>query len=162
MIVADGENDAVVPAGSPDALSVTGLGYVPFEEEIINAKLAVCPAVIAWAEIGPVNEKLGIVKLIADEVPPPGGGFTTVITNVPPWDKSPGNKVACKRLELTKIVFRGLPPTSTTELCVNPVPETFRVSALLPADTEPPTGWGLLTAKISAMDVNPSGFVTIT
>jgi hypothetical protein len=99
---------------------------------------------------------------MADEVPPPGGGFTTVITNVPPWDRSPGNKVACKRVELTKIVFRGLPPTSTTELCVNPVPEKFRVSALAPADTAPPTGWGLLTAKFSAIDANPSGFVTIT
>ena len=162
MIVADGANDAVAPTGSADTLNVTGFGYVPFEEERINAKLAVCPAVIAWGATGAASEKLGIVKLTADEVPPPGGGFTTVITNVPPWDKSPGNKVACNRAELTKIVFRGLPLTSTTELCVNPVPERFRVSALAPADTEPPTGWGLLTAKLSAVEANPSGFVTIT
>jgi hypothetical protein len=61
MIVADGANDAVAPTGNADTLNVTGFGYVPFEEESVNAKLAVCPAVIAWGETGPASEKLGIV-----------------------------------------------------------------------------------------------------
>jgi hypothetical protein len=55
VIVADGEKEAVAPAGSPDTLNVTGLENVPFEEETVNAKFAVCPASTGGAELGGVT-----------------------------------------------------------------------------------------------------------
>ena len=85
-----------------------------------------------------------------------------MIISVPPCERSLGSKVACSDMELMKVVTRGVPPTRTTEPCVKPVPVTFNVSALLPAETEPPTGSGLLTVNVNATEVKPSGFVTIT
>jgi hypothetical protein len=71
------------------------------------------------------------------------------------------------------VVGRGLPFTQTTEpmapfeVGTNPVPVTSRVSALLPTgrpggDTGPPPGVGLFTANVIGVEVDPSGFVTIT
>ena len=102
------------------------------------------------------------VKLIAADAPPPGGGFTTVIMSVPPCERSLGSKVACSLVELTKVVTREVPFTRTTEPAAKPVPVTFNRSALLPGETEPPPGRGLLTVNVNATEVEPSGFVTIT
>ena len=91
----------------------------------------------------------------------------TVIFSVPPCARSLGSKVACNKLELSKAVTRALPFTMTTEPCAKPVPVTFNVRALLPAGrlggvTVPPPGCGLLTVNVSATEVRPLGFVTIT
>lgn len=86
----------------------------------------------------------------------------TVILSVPPCERSLGSNAACSKVELTKVVARVVPFTRTTELGAKPVPVTFKVRALLPAETEPPTGWGLLTVNVTCAEVNPSGFVTIT
>jgi hypothetical protein len=107
------------------------------------------------------------VKLIAEVVPPPGGGFITVIISVPLCIRSLGRSVACSEVELIKLVRREEPFTSTVEPCVKPVPETFNVSELLPAGklggvTVPPPGCGFLTVKVNETDVLPSGLVTIT
>ena len=56
MIVADGAKEAVAPAGSGDALNVTGLENVPFKDETVKAKFAVRPAVTEVGELGAVTE----------------------------------------------------------------------------------------------------------
>jgi len=58
--------------------------------------------------------------------------------------------------------MREAPFTRTTELGVKPVPVTINVSALAPAETEPPTGCGLLTVNVNGTEAKPSGLVTIT
>ena len=112
------------------------------------------------------------VKLKADDAPPPGGGFTTLISSVPAFERSPGSKTACNDVELPKLVTRELPPTSTTEPAepeTKPVPVTVNMSALLPAgrlagETELAIGCGLLTVKDNGDDVPPpgAGFITDT
>jgi hypothetical protein len=52
VIVADGENKAVVPGGSAETLNVTGLENVPFEGDTVRPKLAVWPAVTGGDELG--------------------------------------------------------------------------------------------------------------
>lgn len=91
----------------------------------------------------------------------------TVRFSVPPCAKSLGSKAACREMELRNVVTRGPPFTRTTEAGVNPVPETFKMNALLPAgrlggETEPPPGGGLITVKGTGTDARPPGFVTTT
>jgi hypothetical protein len=57
--------------------------------------------------------------------------------------------------------------TTTIEFGWNPLPVTFSVSALLPAerldgDTEIHPGAGLPTVNVIGVEVVPSGFVTMT
>ena len=56
MIVADGAKEAVAPAGSGDALNITGLKNVPFRDEMVKAKFAVPPAVTEVGELGAFTE----------------------------------------------------------------------------------------------------------
>jgi hypothetical protein len=95
VIGPDGAKEAAAPAGSGvDRLNVTGSENVPCEGEMVKANVAVCPAVTEIDELCEATEKSVTVKLIAEEAPPPGGGFMTVISNVPPWETSLGSKVA--------------------------------------------------------------------
>jgi hypothetical protein len=55
VIVADGAKEAVAPVGSPDTVNVTGLENVPFEDESVKTKFAVCPAVTGGVELGGVT-----------------------------------------------------------------------------------------------------------
>jgi hypothetical protein len=48
------------------------------------------------------------VKLVAEDVPPPGVGFTTVTCAVPPVAKSAAVIEAWSWVELTKVVLRAL------------------------------------------------------
>lgn len=134
------------------------------ELKLLPVTCSVSAALPGWALDGErcASCGMGLVKLIGDDVPPPGGGFMTVIVSAPLCERSPGSKVTWSKMELTKVVTRALPFTKTTESCVKPIPMTFSVSALLPAEAEPPTGCGLLIVNVTATEAEPSGFVTIT
>jgi len=56
VIVADGAKEGFASVGMPDALNITELENVPFEDETVKAKFAVCPAVIEVVELGAVTE----------------------------------------------------------------------------------------------------------
>ena len=55
VIVADGENEAVAPAGRPDAVSVTGLENVPFDGATDKAKVPGWPAITEVGVVGAVT-----------------------------------------------------------------------------------------------------------
>jgi hypothetical protein len=170
VIVADGAKEAVVPAGKGgdwDTPNVTGLENVPSMDETVKAKVAVCPAAIGGVELGGVTLKSDTVKLMAAVVPPPGGGFVTVMISVPPCEISLDSNMASSKVELSKVVTRCAPFTRTMEPGTKPVPVTFNVSALLPAgklggEMEPPPGSGLLTGSVTFAEAKPSGLETIT
>ena len=56
VIVAEGENVAVVPVGRPVAVNVMGLENVPFKGATIRLKSAGCPAATEVCEVGGVTE----------------------------------------------------------------------------------------------------------
>lgn len=56
VTVADGEKEAVAPAGSVDTPNVTGSEKVPCEDETVRANIAVCPAVTGGVELGGETE----------------------------------------------------------------------------------------------------------
>ena len=170
VIVADGAKEIVVPAGMGvdwDTPNVIGLVNVPSIDETTKANVAVCPAVIGGLELGGVTAKSDTGKLMLAVVPPPGGGFETVMISVPPCERSLGSSVTFSSVELSKVVIRGLPFTRTTDSGVKPVPVTFKVSSRVPAgrlggEMEPPPGCGLLTGSVIDCETKPSGLVTIT
>jgi hypothetical protein len=51
VIVAEGVKEAFAPMGSGERLNVTGLVNVPLEDDTVNEKLAVCPAVTGADEL---------------------------------------------------------------------------------------------------------------
>jgi len=74
-----------------------------------------------------------IVKVISDEVPPPGGDVVTRTCAVPSAVKSLDG-IAARSVPLSmSVVGRGLPFHSTTERTVKPPPSTVRLS--VPART---------------------------
>ena len=55
VTVADGENEAAAPAGSPETEKVMGLEKVPFEGTTVRLKTAGWPAVTVAEEVGVVT-----------------------------------------------------------------------------------------------------------
>jgi hypothetical protein len=167
VTVADGEKEALAPEGSPDTLNVTGLVNAPFEGATVMMNVAGWPAGTELGPAGAVTEKSETEKPIADDVPPPGAGFVTVMFSVPPREKSTAMRLAWSNVVLSNTVTRGLPFTSTTEPCTKFTPVTFNVSAAVPAEilvgeTELPPGAGLFTANVVTTEITPPGLVTIT
>lgn len=107
-------------------------------------------------------------KLLAAEAPPPGAGFETVTGSVPVVAMAAAGIAAVSIVELTKVVETGWPLKFTAELALKFDPLAVRVNAALPiailvGETRLRTGDGLLTVKLKALDVPPSGagFATI-
>jgi len=69
------------------------------------------------------------------DVPPPGGGFVTVIVAVPATAISTAPIAAVTCDPLTNVVARGLPFQFTTAPATNPVPFTVKVNASPPGAT---------------------------
>jgi hypothetical protein len=104
-----------------------------------------------------------IVKLAGLDVPPPGGGLTTVTVAVPAVAISAARIDAVNCVELTKVVARFELFHCTTEPSApftKLLPFTVRVKAWFPAlrvcgDIEVRTGTELVTKKETPLDVPP-------
>ena len=118
------------------------------------------------AELGLSNVMAGggglIVKVAAEEVPPPGAGVETVTLAVPAVAMSAGVIAAVRLVLETKVVVRALPFHWTMEDDTKFVPVTVRVKAALPASmelgfSEVSVGAGLLIVNSCALEVPPPG-----
>src|SRR5205823_5334410 len=101
--------------------------------------------------------------------PPPGGGLNTVTAAVPAVAMSAAGTVAVTFVLSTNVVVRLAPFHFTTLLCTKLVPFTVRVNCGPPAvallgESDVVVGTGLLTVKLTALDVPPpgGGFITVT
>ena len=109
-----------------------------------------------------VGDGLLTVNVRELEVPPPGVGLKTVMLKVPPTAISVDVICAVSVVLLTKVVVRSLPLKRTIELLLKLDPVAVKVKE------EPPAvllvglillrlGVGLLTAKLTALEVPPPG-----
>ena len=110
-----------------------------------------------------------IVNVVAFDVPPPGGPFTTVTEAVPAVAMSAAVMEAVSFVLLKNVVVRADPFQSTTEPETNLAPCTVRVKAAPPAvallgTIELIAGTGFLMVNVFAFDVPPPGgaFTTVT
>jgi hypothetical protein len=110
-----------------------------------------------------------MVNVCALDVPPPGGGFTTVTEAVPGDATSAAVTVAVSCVEETKAVVNAVPFQRTVEVVMKLVPFTVMVNDGHPAGyelglSEVIVGTGLLMVNVTAVDVldGGPGFVTVT
>jgi hypothetical protein len=116
-----------------------------------------------------VGAGLFTVKVTALDVPPPGDGFVTVTLNVPVVAMSEARIAAVICVALTNVVVRAIPLKLTVDPLMKFVPFTVRVKAVPPAvallgEIVVTLGIGLLTVKVTALEVPPPGvgLVTVT
>jgi hypothetical protein len=106
-------------------------------------------------------------KLMAFEVPPPGGGLYTVTLAVPAAAMSSAGMDACTSVLETKLVVRSIPFHRTL------APETKLLPSTANVKDGPPeiaheglrpftAGWGARTSKGIALERLPSGLNTVT
>ena len=126
-------------------------GIFPFEMGVAVARVSFLPegAGMIWNGSGP-------------EVPPAGGGVSTVTCAVPVDATSEARIWASSRELLTKVVVRGLPFQSTTEVLVKPDPFTVIVKSGVPAgaadeESDVTMGTPLVTENVTAAEVPPPG-----
>lgn len=104
-------------------------------------------------------------RLIAEEVPPPGAGFTAVKDRVPVADTSADVSATLTWVALTNVVGRALPFTSITVDATKPVP------VIVITGEEAPTasvvgliaeivgaGFGAMIVNVAGAEVPPPGF----
>jgi hypothetical protein len=108
-----------------------------------------------------------MVNVTALDVPPPGGGFTTVTEAVPGDATSAAVTVAVSCVEETKTVVNAVPFQRTVEVVTKLVPFTVRVNCPQPAGhelglSEVIVGTGLLMVNVTAFDAEPVGFFAVT
>jgi len=108
-----------------------------------------------------------MVKVRAPEVPPPGVGLKTVTDAVPALAMSAAVMDAVSWVDETNVVVRLAPFQRTMEPVTKLVPVTVRVKAAPPAVAEEglravSVGTGLLTVKLTELDVLPPGLATET
>jgi hypothetical protein len=94
-----------------------------------------------------------IVNTIADDVPPPGVGFTTVICAVPALAMSLAGIAAVSWELLTYVVFRDAPFQLTVDPVTKPMPLAVSVNPAAPAaavvgDTEAREGAGFFDRSL--------------
>ena len=109
-----------------------------------------------------------MVNVTALDVPPPGGGFTTVTEAVPGDATCAAVTVAVSCVEETKAVVNAVPFQRTVEVVTKLVPFTVMVKP-----DEHPAGYelglrdvivgtGLLMLNVTAFDCEPVEFLTVT
>jgi hypothetical protein len=110
-----------------------------------------------------------MVNVTAFDVPPPGGGFTTVTEAVPGDATSAAVTVAVSWVEETNVVAKAVPFQRTVEPETKLVPFTVMVNDEHPAGyelglSEVMVGTGLLMVNVTEVDVldGGPGFVTVT
>jgi hypothetical protein len=125
------EETNVVPSVFPFHFTVdVETKFVPF---IVNVNCAP-PAV---AQVGLIEVVVGtgllIVNVCGFDVPPPGGGFTTVTDAVPAFATRAAVTVAVSCVEETNVVVKAVPFQRTVELATKLVPFTVMVNCGDPA-----------------------------
>jgi len=107
-----------------------------------------------------------MVNVCALDVPPPGGGLTTVTEAVPGDATSAAVTVAVSCVEETKAVVNAVPFQRTVEVVTKLVPFTVRVNCPQPGDelglSEVIVGTGLLMVNVTAFDAEPEEFFAVT
>ena len=133
--------------------------FVPFTV-MVNAA---SPTVLLDGEmLVVVGVGLFTVNVRALEIPPPGSGLNTVMSNVPVVVKSLAGMVAVSSVLLPNTVVRSEPLNLTFELETKFVPFTVIVNpasptVLLDGEMLVVVGTGLFTVKVRAFDVPPPG-----
>ena len=124
------------------------------------------PAIALAGEMLPRDGTgLATVSVSADEVPPPGAGFTAVTDKLPALATSDAAIAAVSCVPLTKVVVRLAPFTFTTVPEIKLLPVKVRVNPALPGETVDGEmlaneGTGLLTANGRVPDVKSPGLMT--
>jgi len=107
-----------------------------------------------------------MVNVCALDVPPPGGGLTTVTEAVPGDATSAAVTVAVSCVEETNVVASVVAFHFTVEVETKFVPFTVRVNCPQPGDelglSEVIVGTGLLMVNVTAFDGEPVGFFAVT
>jgi hypothetical protein len=143
------------------------------EPVTVNAKPA--PPAVAVPGESEVRAGVGllvIVKVSAFDVPPPGGGLTTVTEALPTAAMSAAVIAAVSCVALTNVVARALPFQFTTDDDTNPVPVTVSVKSGLPTvvlvgDNDVNTGTGVAALIVNVKLVSDwpppgVGFTAVT
>ena len=144
----------------------------PFQLTVeVETKLVPFTVRVNWAlptvvEVGLIEVMVGtgllIVKVTEFEVPPPGGGLTTVTDAVPAVATFAAGTIAVSLIEETNVVVRAKPFQLTVEVETKLVPFTVRANWALPAMVEAGlidvmVGSGLLIVNVTELDVPPPG-----
>src|SRR5258708_7171592 len=133
---------AVIAAVSWVALTKVVVRVVPFQRTVepltelapFTVKVNTGPPANALPGASPLSVGAGLLieNARATEVPPAGGGVTTVTGAVPAAAMSAAVIAAVSWVALTKVVVRAAPFHCTPEPLMNPVPFTVRVKAAPP------------------------------
>ena len=154
------EETKLVARGAPFQFTVeVETNLVPFTVKVKSA----FPAAI---QVGLIEVVVGTGLLIVNgtefDVPPAGGGLTTVMDAVPPVATFAAGTIAVSLIEDTNVVVRTEPFQLTVEVETNLVPFTVKVNCALPAVVEVGlievmVGTGLLIVRVSvALPVPPA------
>jgi hypothetical protein len=108
-----------------------------------------------------------MVNVTALDVPPPGGGFTTVTEAVPGDATSAAVTVAVSCVDETYVVVKAVPFQRTDDIVTKLVPFTVIMNDEHPAGYEfgfsdVMVGTGLLMVNVTAFDGEPVGFFAVT
>ena len=133
--------------------------FVPFT---VSVKAAPPAMALLGERVVAVGTGLLIVKVIAEEVPPPGGPLNAVTAAVPAVAMSEASMAAVTFVALTNVVVRAEPFHFTCVPATKFVPFTVSVNPGPPAvallgEIEVSVGAGLSTAKLLGLDVPPPG-----
>src|SRR6266404_29508 len=168
---------AVIAAVSWVALTKVVVRVVPFQRTVeplrkfapFMVKVNASPPANALPGASPLSVGAGLLieNARATEVPPAGGGVTTVTGAVPAAGMSAAVIAAVSWVALTKVVVRAAPFHCTPEPLMNPVPFTVRVKSappksVLDGDSEEIVGTALLIANVCAAEVPPPGVEVTT
>ncbi len=134
--------------------------------KFVPVSVMVKPAPPASAEVGTIEERVGtglllvMVKVCADDCPPPGGELPTVTDAVPIETMSAAGTEAVREVALTKVVVSAALFQRTAELLTKFVPVTVSVNVAPPASPEVgaievSVGAGLLTVKVPLLSEAP-------
>src|SRR6267143_2550975 len=168
---------AVIAAVSWVALTKVVVRVLPFQRTVeplrklapFTVKVNASPPANALPGASPLSVGAGLLieNARATEVPPAGGGVTTVTGAVPAAAMSAAVIAAVSWVALTKVVVRAAPFHCTPEPLMNPVPFTVRVKSappksVLDGDSEEIVGTALLIANVCAAEVPPPGVEVTT
>jgi hypothetical protein len=148
--------------GRAEPLTWTTDPLTKLEPFTVSVKLGPKTRAVAGEILEMVGTGLSTASVKAADVPPPGEGLNTVIERLAPVATSAAVIWAVNWLAFTNVVVRLLPLTRTTEPEMNLLPFNVKVNAALPAVTLVgvilvKVGCGLLTVRVTAVDVPPPG-----
>src|SRR5438128_11507817 len=106
--------------------------------------------------------RLRTLRLTAFDRPPPGVALKTVMAAIPAAATSAALICAVSWVPLTKVVGRSTPFHLTTDPLMKSLPFTVKTNAASPAvlfagEIVEMTAIGLLTVKLTALDIPPPG-----